>query len=432
MKMKLRGVKSFMVVLTCMVLEKIGHTSAEGGTKASASNGSRSTLQLIDKSERQKTIDKILNNYDPRIPPNYEEDFPVDVYVQLHITNIDSISESSMDFAVGMFIRQTWNDTRLKYDKLPRLRSLELDTRLMDMIWVPDLFIANEKKANFHTVTVPNKLMHIYPEGRVQYSVRITATLQCNMNLRKYPMDTQRCYIMLESYGYSTETLVFKWRSNPVVKDPRLTLAQFEFGETKTLRCDKSYVNVNYTCLMYEFVLIRSFGFYITQVYIPSVLIVILSWVSFWLDIDAVPARISLGLLTVLTMTTQSSGARASLPKVSYVKAIDVWMAACLIFVFAGLIEFAYVNVHTRVEKRRRSESCMIKPGQCNNDDTDMEEKLANNKRTRFSYFTASRQKARALDRISRILFPASFIVFNLVYWLVYMLWIPESQDVGP
>lgn len=39
------------------------------------------------------------------------------------------------------------------------------------------------------------------------------------------------------------------------------------------------------------------------------------------------------------------------------VPAIDVWMAACLIFVFAALIEFAYVNVHSRVEKRRRRES---------------------------------------------------------------------------
>lgn len=96
-------------------------------------------------------------------------------------------------------------------------------------------------------------------------------------------------------------------------------------------------------------------GYYLTQVYIPSVLIVILSWVSFWLDFEAVPARISLGLLTVLTMTTQSSGARASLPKVSYVKAIDVWMAMCLFFVFMALVQFAYVNVLSRVEKRRKT-----------------------------------------------------------------------------
>ena len=58
-------------------------------------------------------------------------------------------------------------------------------------------------------------------------------------------------------------------------------------------------------------------GYYLIQMYIPSLLIVILSWVSFWINMDAAPARVALGITTVLTMTTQSSGSRASLPKVS-------------------------------------------------------------------------------------------------------------------
>ena len=48
-------------------------------------------------------------------------------------------------------------------------------------------------------------------------------------------------------------------------------------------------------------------------------------------------------------------GTRSNLPRVSYVKAIDLWTAMCLMFVFAALLEFAYVNVTTRVEKRRMS-----------------------------------------------------------------------------
>lgn len=58
-------------------------------------------------------------------------------------------------------------------------------------------------------------------------------------------------------------------------------------------------------------------GYYLIQMYIPSLLIVILSWISFWINMDAAPARVGLGITTVLTMTTQSSGSRASLPKVS-------------------------------------------------------------------------------------------------------------------
>lgn len=63
-------------------------------------------------------------------------------------------------------------------------------------------------------------------------------------------------------------------------------------------------------------------GYYLIQMYIPSLLIVILSWVSFWINMDAAPARVALGITTVLTMTTQSSGSRASLPKVN-----PVWLS---------------------------------------------------------------------------------------------------------
>ena len=40
------------------------------------------------------------------------------------------------------------------------------------------------------------------------------------------------------------------------------------------------------------------------QVYIPSSLIVVMSWVSFWLNRGAAPARVGLGVTTVLTMVT--------------------------------------------------------------------------------------------------------------------------------
>uniref|UniRef100_A0A1I8FHZ5 Neur_chan_memb domain-containing protein n=1 Tax=Macrostomum lignano TaxID=282301 RepID=A0A1I8FHZ5_9PLAT len=47
---------------------------------------------------------------------------------------------------------------------------------------------------------------------------------------------------------------------------------------------------------------------------------------------------------SVLTITTQASGSKSSLPRVSYIKAVDVWMSVCLGFVFASLLEFAIVN----------------------------------------------------------------------------------------
>lgn len=101
-------------------------------------------------------------------------------------------------------------------------------------------------------------------------------------------------------------------------------------------------------CLSITFTLKRNIGYYMIQLYIPSILIVILSWVSFWLNVDAAPARVSIGLLTVLTTTTMSTSARDQLPRVSYIKAIDVWMSACLLFVFSSFLEYAIVSVSSR------------------------------------------------------------------------------------
>ncbi|XP_010180588.1 PREDICTED: glycine receptor subunit alpha-2-like, partial [Mesitornis unicolor] len=181
----------------------------------------------------------------------------------------------------------------------------------------------------------------------------LTLTLSCPMDLKNFPMDVQTCTMQLESFGYTMNDLIFEWLSDgPVQVAEGLTLPQFILKEDKELGyCTKHYNTGKFTCIEVKFHLERQMGYYLIQMYIPSLLIVILSWVSFWINMDAAPARVALGITTVLTMTTQSSGSRASLPKVSYVKAIDIWMAVCLLFVFAALLEYAAVNFVSRQHK---------------------------------------------------------------------------------
>lgn len=103
-----------------------------------------------------------------------------------------------------------------------------------------------------------------------------------------------------------------------------------------------------FTCIEVRFHLERQMGYYLIQMYIPSLLIVILSWVSFWINMDAAPARVALGITTVLTMTTQSSGSRASLPKVSAHKGhtnilISTNMYRCIIIYIYIIVSFCQI-----------------------------------------------------------------------------------------
>lgn len=58
------------------------------------------------------------------------------------------------------------------------------------------------------------------------------------------------------------------------------------------------------------------------------------------------------GITTVLTMTTLSSVARTSLPRVSYVTAMDLFVTVCFLFVFAALMEYATLNYYSYSTRR--------------------------------------------------------------------------------
>ncbi|XP_030225016.1 glycine receptor subunit alphaZ1 [Gadus morhua] len=427
-------------------------------------------------------LDKLMgkvSGYDARIRPNFKvmnkdpqgskneathkKGPPVNVTCNIFINSFGSIAETTMDYRVNIFLRQQWNDPRLAYSEYPD-DSLDLDPSMLDSIWKPDLFFANEKGANFHEVTTDNKLLRISKNGNVLYSIRITLILACPMDLKNFPMDVQTCIMQLESFGYTMNDLIFEWDEKGAVQvADGLTLPQFLLKEEKDLRyCTKHYNTGKFTCIEARFHLERQMGYYLIQMYIPSLLIVILSWVSFWINMDAAPARVGLGITTVLTMTTQSSGSRASLPKVSYVKAIDIWMAVCLLFVFSALLEYAAVNFIARQHKellrfrRRRRHMKEDETGEgrfsfagygmgpaCLQTKDGMAIKGNNNnapatgaagggggggggggppEKTVEEMKKLFVSRAKRIDTVSRVAFPLVFLIFNIFYWIIYKI----------
>uniref|UniRef100_A0A3B3WG56 Glycine receptor, alpha 4b n=1 Tax=Poecilia mexicana TaxID=48701 RepID=A0A3B3WG56_9TELE len=392
-------------------------------------------------------LDKLMgrtSGYDARIRPNFKGP-PVNVTCNIFINSFGSITETTMDYRLNVFLRQQWNDPRLAYKEYPD-DSLDLDPSMLDSIWKPDLFFANEKGANFHEVTTDNKLLRIFQNGNVLYSIRLTLTLSCPMDLKNFPMDSQTCIMQLESFGYTMNDLIFEWLDVGAVQvADDLTLPQFVLKEEKGLGyCTKNYNTGKFTCIEVKFYLERQMGYYLIQMYIPSLLTVILSWVSFWINMDAAPARVGLGITTVLTMTTQSSGSRASLPKVSYVKAIDIWMAVCLLFVFAALLEYAAVNFVSRQHKeffrlrkklkeqqqqqqqqQQRAQGFLLQSiglSLSSAPEMDATPVFADLPPGLGFYEIRRRfvERAKRIDTISRAVFPMSFLMFNVLYWLTY------------
>lgn len=84
-----------------------------------------------------------------------------------------------------------------------------------------------------------------------------------------------------------------------------------------------SKLSGTFTCLEVVFKFKRRLGYYLFHTYVPTCLIVIMSWISFWIKPEAVPARVTLGVTSLLTLSTQHANSQKSLPPVSYIKVLS-------------------------------------------------------------------------------------------------------------
>ncbi|KAK0403400.1 hypothetical protein QR680_016895 [Steinernema hermaphroditum] len=318
------------------------------------------------KLKEQDIIQRVLKDYDWRVRPRGTNDSwpdtggPVHVSVNIYLRSISKIDDVNMEYSAQFTFREEWQDPRLAYERfaddntqVPPFVVLATSEHsdLAQHIWMPDTFFQNEKEARRHLIDKPNVLIRIHQNGQILYSVRLSLVLSCPMSLEYYPLDRQTCLIDLASYAYTTDDIKYEWKlTNPIQQKEglRQSLPSFELQDVLTDYCTSKTNTGEYSCLRTKMILRREFSYYLLQLYIPSFMLVIVSWVSFWLDKDSVPARVTLGVTTLLTMTTQSSGINAKLPPVSYTKAIDVWIGVCLAFIFGALLEFALVNYAAR------------------------------------------------------------------------------------
>ncbi len=65
--------------------------------------------------------------------------------------------------------------------------------------------------------------------GVVSFNRHLHTTFNCPMKLQKYPLDTQMCPIMIESFAQTMDQMYFKWLDSPIDIDPAVRWLKFHF-----------------------------------------------------------------------------------------------------------------------------------------------------------------------------------------------------------
>ncbi|KAI4584517.1 hypothetical protein MJG53_007796 [Ovis ammon polii x Ovis aries] len=345
-------------------------------------------------------LNNLLEGYDNKLRPDIGVK-PTLIHTDMYVNSIGPVNAINMEYTIDIFFAQTWYDRRLKFNST--IKVLRLNSNMVGKIWIPDTFFRNSKKADAHWITTPNRMLRIWNDGRVLYTLRLTIDAECQLQLHNFPMDEHSCPLEFSSYGYPREEIVYQWKRSSV-----------EVGDTRSWR-------------LYQF-----------------------SFVGLRNTTEVV--KTTSGITTVLTMTTLSTIARKSLPKVSYVTAMDLFVSVCFIFVFSALVE--YGTLHYFVSNRKPSKdkdkkkknpapTIDIRPRSATiqmNNATHLQERDeeygyecldGKDCASFFCCFEDCRTGAwrhgrihiriAKMDSYARIFFPTAFCLFNLVYWVSYL-----------
>uniref|UniRef100_A0AC35F1Q3 Uncharacterized protein n=1 Tax=Panagrolaimus sp. PS1159 TaxID=55785 RepID=A0AC35F1Q3_9BILA len=292
-------------------------------------------------------IEKLLANYKAHKTPS---ELGVIVWIEVWVQEVNAINEITSDFDMDIYVTELWVDYALKYEDMnPCKNNLSLNNEILEKIWKPNTCFINSKTANIHKSPFTNVFLMIYSNGTVWINYRVQVRGPCAMDFSTFPIDTHQCFLTLESFNYNNQEVDMRWLKSPT--QPPLTLLKesielpdFVLTNYSTFMAHVVYPAGIWNELTMTFTFSRRYGWYVLQAYIPTYSAIFISWISFVIPEKMIPARTMLCVNALLAATFQFGNIMRNLPRVSYVKALDVWMLSILTFIFASLLELAVVG----------------------------------------------------------------------------------------
>ncbi|XP_066940763.1 LOW QUALITY PROTEIN: uncharacterized protein [Macrobrachium rosenbergii] len=310
--------------------------------------------------------------YRPDLPPainsnlkaNESAPLPVSLYVIIESADVDT---PSMHMHVNLNVSMTWQESRLNFLNLNEDYTLNrVPYETMKGIWVPVIDFTNTKgnhitQADTEATMVVNMLgkpsmgdnkepeeyeVYAGPENPISVRRKYSITFQCQFDLKMYPFDVQYCHMELTMLSASNRLLVFDEAATDAIFEGNPNLVEYFVGNVAI-----EYLNDrDFAVMLVKLQLLRRSGFIIMNVYIPSLCLLVISYLTLYFTLTNFQVRVLASLTSLLVMATLFTQASSSLPKTSYFKMVDVWLLSSIFFIFLIIV------VHTVVDRIREWE----------------------------------------------------------------------------
>lgn len=253
---------------------------------------------------------------------------PIEVMAGLKILRISAVNSQDENFSVIGDLRMDWTDPALAFSPdtcnctVKLYTDKEFDRFLADVgsRW-PAFTFFNQLGNRW----VPSRAAAIWPDGRVRYAESFNTTFQADFDFRQYPFDSQTFPIYLDLvYPTTSYTLVELPGYSEI--DPAHGEDEFiisEFTATPSTEAP-SAADAPVSRMTFSFSAPRHLNYYTLQVFLPIILIILISWFTFFLR--DYTRRIEAAAANILLFIAFSWSLADNYPRLGYLTFLDAVM----------------------------------------------------------------------------------------------------------
>ena len=365
------------------------------------------------------------------IPPNLNTDIepwkfkeknnsslPWNYHYTFNILEVEKVNDQMQTISIVMYFRIKWMEPRLEINFYSKDWNetdfsdggISYPAKILDKFWYPDLEIEGIKIFKTQTLLKEMSNAQVYKSRHLRYGVRAEVTVSCAMNFENYPLDQQNCPFRVLSY-FSTDNTV-SCTSEFTYSDETQRKLQYSISINPLPEAQSTVIGPfgNFSACGFSVSLIRKRSQTFCQVYLTSILFVIVSWVSFLIKPEVVPGRIGLLVTIFLVLVNIFDGAKSVAPVSENLNAIDLYILFCIVLVFLALIEYAFVLSKEKLNLSRVESVKNI-----------LEEVPTSTNNAKANNMSQNCVLKMRLDTLALIVFPILFIFFNIIYWALYI-----------
>jgi len=369
----------------------------------------------------------IPKEYDPQRPPFlYRDDGAkkMNLHFTFSIREISEVRDAEQVMKIPMYLAVEWKEVRLVINSNhfsweddstgPKGENTE-EAETMKHLWKPNLEIYGLEDFTTHKVLGEMAGLRITKEKYIKYDTKVTLEISCQMDFTMYPFDSHTCTFQVGSYFYDMNSITCSSQLiDPSIESDFVERNLQHIVGWRNLSEEKTVVRLtsgSYAACGFEILLTRKHEPLVYQVYIPCILFVTVSWISFIIDPKVVPGRMSLLVILFLVIINTFNAVKVNAPSSSSssLNAIESFIVTCIFSIFSAIIEYAVILAILTLRTEPKAETS-YSLASVNNENVEP---------SVWKRMNVLVNQPRIFDGASIVIFPVGFFLYNIHYWFI-------------